>query len=111
MGLRIIGGDGMTSTMECTLAKVDGVVKVVPREFPNWYGIEEIGFIWNGNWADPEIEYKGKRCSCYAIEDTMWSRFLEEYPDKKEDEFEAFMWENENEVIELCEHVLFGKEI
>lgn len=101
----------MVSSTENDLKMIDGTWKVIPKELPNWYGIEKIGLIWHGNWADPEIEYKGKRCSCYTIEDTMWSRFLEEYPDKKEDEFEAFMWENENEVIELCEHILFGKEI
>lgn len=111
MGLRIIGGDGMISTMEYTLAKVDGVVKVVPKEFPNWYGIEEIGFVWHGSWADPKIEYKGKRCSCFVVENTMWERFNEDCPAVDEDKFYEYMRENKDYVIDLCELALFGKEI
>ena len=86
----------------------NGVAKIVPKEYPNWYGIESIGFIWHNEWADPEIEYKGRTCSCYIIEDTMWERFREEYPEADENDFEQYMWENEDAVIELCEEVLFS---
>lgn len=111
MGLRIIGGDGMTSTMENDLKMVDGTWKVVPKEFPDWYGIEEIGFVWHGMWADSEIEYKGKRCSSCIVEDTMWERFREDYPNADGNEFNEYMRERENDVIDLCELALFGKEI
>lgn len=101
----------MMSTIESTLKKVDGAFKVVPKELRDWYGIETIGFVWHGEWADPEIEYKGRRCSCYIVEDTMWERFREENPNADEDKFDEYMWENQDEVIELCELALFGKEI
>ena len=48
------------------------------KESPNWYGIEDVGFIWHGSWSDPEIEYKGKRLNATIVEDTMWERFREE---------------------------------
>lgn len=86
-------------------------------KLPNWYGIEGIKFIWHNEWADPEIEYKGKRCSCYIVEDTMWEDFThdddgERIPDELcgEDEFAKYMKENAETVKYLCEIALFGKE-
>lgn len=98
----------MTSTIEKDLKMVDGVMRVVPKELRDWYGIEGIGFVWHGEWADPEIEYKGKRFSCFIVEDTMWERFREEYPDADEDKFDEYMWEKANDVIELCDLVIEG---
>lgn len=82
----------------------------------NWYGIEGIEFIFLNEWADPLIEYKGKRCSCFIVEDTMWERFNEEYgaslkavPEPiRMNMFGNYMRENEDEVKELCELALFG---
>lgn len=95
----------MISTMENDLKMIDETWKVIPKELPNWYGIENVGFVWHNAWADPEIEYKGKRFSCYIVEDTMWERFKE---DDDEKDFEQFMRDREYDVIELCELVLEG---
>ncbi len=74
----------------------------------NWYGIPEIKFYFYNTQSDPEIEYKGKRCSCYIIEDTMWERFNEDgFSDSTE--FEKYMIENKDTVYELCELALFGE--
>ena len=87
------------------------------EDYPDWYGIEGIKFIWVNTQSDPLIEYKGKRCSCYIIEDTMWQRWT--YPDDKnyseenakdEKGFAQYMLDNADEVKELCELVLFGEE-
>ena len=100
----------MKSTIETTLVKDEnGKWHVTEKELPNWYGIEGIGFVWHGEWADPEIEYKGKRCSCYTVEDTMWQRFREECPEANEDEFDKYMWENQEDVIELTELAMQGR--
>lgn len=72
-----------------------------------WYGIPGIVFIWHGAWIDPEIEYKGHRCSCYTVEDTMWERFREEHNSDDPDLFAAYMKENADDVYELCEIALF----
>ncbi len=95
----------MKSTIENDMVFVNGVMQIVPKELPNWYGIENVGFVWHNAWADPEIEYKGKRFSCYIVEDTMWERFNE---DDDEKDFEQFMRDREYDVIELCELVLEG---
>ena len=95
----------MKSTMENTMEfDNDHVMHIVPKELPDWYGIEDIGFVWHGEWADPEVEYKGKRCNCNIIEDAMWERFKEDYPNAhNENEFVEYMRNNKDEVYELCE--------
>lgn len=98
------------------LAKALGWDKESEREkLPNWYGIEGIKSIWINSWADPQIEYKGRRCSCYVVEDTMWERWIHDdddnlIPERENDTdgFEKYMLENADEVRELCELALFG---
>lgn len=99
----------MKSTLTKDIIFENGVAKVVPKEYPNWYGIENIGFIWHNEWTDPEIEYKGKCCSCYIVEDTMWERYREENGKYADEElFGQYMRNNTNEVYELCELALFS---
>lgn len=98
----------MVSTVEKTLSIINGLARIVPKQYPDWYGIEGIGFISHGEWSDPELEYKGKRFNAHEVENAMWDRFCEEYPECDEDEFVVFMWEHQDEVIELCENVIKG---
>lgn len=102
----------MKSTMEKDMIFIDGVMKIVPKELPNWYSIEGIGFVWHNAWADPEIEYKGKRCSCFVVEDTMWERFTHDDDGNEievnEEDFDKYMLDNKTEVYELCELALFN---
>ena len=79
------------------------------KKYPLWYGIPGIKFIFVNEWADPLIEYKGRRCSCFIIEDTMLERFHEDDLSDPE-EFGRYMQENADEVYELCELALFGEE-
>ena len=61
----------------------------------NWYGIEGISFIWNGEWADPEIEYKGHIFNSWDIENV----FYEDWNDSGLDiPFEDYMM-NEGESV------------
>lgn len=87
------------------------------EDYPDWYGIEGIKYIWHNSWADPEIEYKGERCSCFTVEDTMWERWTHDddgnyIPERGNDEegFMKYMLNNADEVKELCELALFGEE-
>lgn len=90
-------------------------------KLPNYCGIDGIKFIWHGEWSDPEIEYKGKRCNVHDIEDSMWAMYRETYPEPDykdrqvytayEDYFSTYMQENADMVRELCEEVLFGSEV
>jgi hypothetical protein len=98
----------MISTLEYDIKIEDGVVSFPMKELPNWYGIADIGFIWHGEWSDPELEYKGKRISCYIVEDTMWERYKED-GGHNVDLFGNYMRENADEVRELIELVLEGE--
>ena len=94
----------MISTMERDLKVVDGAISLTWKEFPNWYGIENIGFISRGAWVDPEIEYKGRRLNAIIVEETMWERYTEDKDyDKK---FGLYMHEHADEVYELIELAL-----
>lgn len=86
-------------------------------KLPNWYGIDGIKFIWHNTQSDPEIEYKGRRCSCYVIEDAMWYDYTHDDDDNElpselctVDGFDAWMLENADAVRSLCEDVLFPLE-
>lgn len=37
-----------------------------------WYGLSMIGFIYHGDYADPELEYKGACFNIHAIEDALY---------------------------------------
>ena len=104
----------MISTVERTLEVNDGVLSTPWKELPNWYGIENIGFIWRGAWSDPEIEYKGRRLNATIVEDTMWERYKEYCDennwktDERLSEFIGFMKDNSEDVYELIELALGG---
>lgn len=69
-----------------------------------WYcGIPKIKYVWHGEWADPEIYYRGKYYNSVDVED--WF-----YPAYKEDPmgltFEEWMRNNESEVKYVLQHEL-----
>ena len=98
----------MTSTIDTDFVVKNGVASFPMKEYPNWYGIEDIGFIWHGEWSDPYIEYKGKQLNSVPIEDSMWSIYCEECkedginPDEDEG-FSQYMRDNADEVRYLIE--------
>ena len=97
----------MISTMERGFKVENGVAIFPMKELPNWYGIENIGFIWNGEWSDPEIEYKGKRINATIVENTMWERYRDDCEmfgtNADIDRFGLYMLKNQEEVCELIE--------
>lgn len=95
----------MISTIERDFVVKDGVASFPMKERPNYCGIEDIGFISHGEWYDAELEYKGKLFNESTISDTMWERFIEEFPEKDRDyeAFNKYMYEHKDEVYELLE--------
>lgn len=81
-------------------------ISLKPREYPCWYGIENIGFIFINCWADPLIEYKGKQFSCFYVEDAMWQWYTEENPHGSEEDFAKFMLDHKEDVYEYCENII-----
>lgn len=100
----------MTSTIERDFVVKDGVASFPMKQYPNWYGIENVGFIYHNEWSDPEIEYNGMRINATIVEDIMWEKWICDEdgnfdPEKEKDlrGFELFMKENANEIYELIE--------
>lgn len=98
----------MISTIERDFIVKDGVATFPMKEYPDWYGISDIGFIWHGEWSDPEIEYDGKRINSTLIEDTMWDRWIHDdcgnliqEREVDEDGFSKYMKENVDDIYEL----------
>ncbi len=44
----------MISTLERENS-IDGMLFGKMKELPNWYGIDDIGFTWHGEWNDPDF--------------------------------------------------------
>ena len=95
----------MISTIETDFVVKDGVASFPMKKYPNYCGIEDIGYISHGGWADAELEYNGKLFNENTVSDAMWERFIEEFPDKDGDyeAFNQYMYNNKDEVYELLE--------
>lgn len=105
----------MISTLKEILVYKNGRLCVVPKEYPDWYGIPCIGFIYHGDWADPEIEYDGEILNSCIVEDSMWSMYTEDCAEiGKEsniDEFAIYMKEHADDVYYLIELALGRVEV
>lgn len=84
---------------------IEGILFRKMKELPDWYGLTGVGFIWHGEWNDPEIEYKGKRINATIVEDTMWERWIRDDDgrlidgrESDDDGFKKFMLDNKDEV-------------
>lgn len=49
-----------------------------------WLGIKGVKLIWHGEWSDSELEYDGKRCYLYDVEEGMYSYMKERIADGEE---------------------------
>lgn len=78
---------------------------------PNWYGIKDVKYVWHGEWSDAEILYKGNLINSTIIENSMiesYRDYLDENNiiDDNYDNFDKYMLDNKDEVIEFCEMYL-----
>ena len=70
-----------------------------------FYGIEDINFIWHGEWSDPEIEYKGNFINYYTIKDSLYEIFLDELRNETNEgmNFTEWVYANKDLVYEEIE--------
>lgn len=101
----------MKSTLkEDWIIDENGVLHFLPKEYPDWYGIPDVGFIYHNEWADPELEYDGEILNSHIVEDSMWAQYREDCeedgiePDM--DGFEVYMKEHAYDVYYLIELAL-----
>lgn len=74
------------------------------------YGIKGIEFIWNGQYNDPTLVYKGKIYNYFDFEDSMWSYYSEECEEKgiakDNDKFPAWVKDNQELAYELINEMI-----
>ena len=101
----------MLSTIEKDM-KFDenGVMRIVPKEYPNWCGLQDVGLIFHSEWCDSELEYKGKIINANEIEDSVYADYEEFCEEKKIDisvkGFIEYIKENQDEVYELLNNII-----
>ena len=78
----------------------------------NYRGIPNIEFVWHGEWADPELIYKGHKFNYWDIEDSLWDYFLEGHTGKEEptdDMFADWVRENHDTVYNMLEDWMWAE--
>lgn len=59
---------------------------------PSWYDVPGTKWIWNGEWADAEVEYDGEIINANELEDYAWDKYRKECEEKgtvpSEEEFD-----------------------
>ena len=101
----------MTSTILKELVVENGVACIKHKELPNWYGIQDVGFIWHGEWAPPEVEYNGKTANAIEVGESLWEDFYEEFGrDPTDEEFDEYIIKHQDSVKFLIEEV-FAREM
>lgn len=72
-----------------------GTRKTMESSKDNWFGIPDAKFIYNGDWADPEVEYRGVTLNYWSIEEGLLNVYREDHPeDRKDRGFDKWMKEN-----------------
>ena len=75
-----------------------------------WKYFKEAEFIWNGEWNDPQLEYKGVVINSHVIEDVLWDRFNEyaeeEGLEANEENFTTYCNNNQYDIRELFEDAI-----
>lgn len=69
-------------------AQVDGEVFTNSKDL--WRGVPGTTFIWHGEWADPEILYKGQLLSSEDVEDGLWVSYQSDLSEGRIDPNESF---------------------
>lgn len=66
----------------------------------NWFNTKSIGFIWHGEWADPELESGGKVVNYFDVEYYVVDCMKEENLNYNDDEiFGNYVREHETDII------------
>lgn len=64
-----------------------------------WCGVPEVYHIYNGDWETPEVEYNGRRCSEWDIQDSM-TEYMKELIADGEDWGDP---SNDNDFCRFCQ--------
>lgn len=95
----------MISTIERDFIVKDGAASFPMKEYPNYCGIEDIGYISHGEWVDAELEYNGILHNASFTTGSMYKRFIEDFPEKDGDyeAFSKYVYDHKDVVYEMLE--------
>lgn len=72
-----------------------------------WKYFNDAEFIWNGNYSDPQLKYKGKIFNYYIIEDSIYNEFKdvaqEQNIEINDENFEKYCKDNQDSIRDLFE--------
>lgn len=108
---KVVNEDRISQMSMEELKIVADILDIYNKKKPNWMGIKGIKFIWHNEWADPELQYKGKLVSCTLVQDTMWERFYEETGSEDDEDFVRYIQTHVDDVKELIEHLIKEKQV
>lgn len=70
--------------------------------YNNYFGVEGLEYIPHGEWADPDLVYKGRVFNYWDVFDRLFDEFLEENPEytdsQAEEMFDQYLRENPSEI-------------
>lgn len=73
--------------------------------YNNYFGVEGLEYIPHGEWADPDLVYKGRVFNYWDVFDRLFDEFLEENPEytdsQAEELFDKYLRENPLKIEEL----------
>ena len=76
----------------------------------NFLGFSDIEYIWNGEWSDPELLYKGKFINYWLIVGSMWEEYLEHCKEcnieSTENGFLSFITDNSDMLYYFLDHAI-----
>lgn len=76
-----------------------GIANEMTDSDRNWMGIKGARWIWHGEWADPEVVYRGYCLDYFDIEQGLLELYRQENPGDRNDEgFDDWMREHPDDV-------------
>lgn len=87
------------------------------QKIKHYRNFKDIQFIWNGEWSDPTLIYKGMKFNYYEIEDTLYDEFqcaindeyTNEFINDEDDEkcFSQFLIDNEEQCLAIIDELYY----
>lgn len=70
-------GGSIPPTEQCLTIKITKLKRNYRTDYPRWYGIYGVEFIWKGGWSDPRISVLEIVMNSHDVEDAMWEEYNE----------------------------------
>lgn len=96
----------MKSKITKDLDFINGAWTLVTKEYPNYCGLEDIGFIYTNHWEDPKLEYNGLIFNIHDVKDYLYDLYREEGADI---EFTQYVNDNADIVYGILDNLIYER--